>query len=90
MSSFKIVKGLSPMRCPQCAGFQLTQVDWVPVHYRVVGIDPDGAIIVSVLRDEVVMDWEGFDRERQELVCKRCGHRWPVPAEQDIRPRESD
>lgn len=90
MTRLRSVKGLSPMPCPRCKGYKLKQVDWVPVAYPIVGMDQDGAIVVGNAVGDATVEWEEFDRDRQEVWCFVCGHRYKLDDAQDVRVRGDD
>ncbi len=83
--------GLRDLMCRACGSTErVVQVDWVPVQYPVVGVRVGGTLVVDNTSFAVEIDWENFDPQRQELLCKHCGHRWRVPDHVGIEVTEED
>ena len=66
---------VEPMRCPECEGSRILQIDLVECAHRVTGVrKPWGIVVVDMAHGRV-------DRRavRSELFrCRECGHEWPV------------
>lgn len=71
---------LAPATCPACGGDDILHTESVPVDRRVLGVAPDGTLVIAGLAQP---DYEsGFD---EEMGCQECGHHWPVPEKAEYR-----
>ena len=78
LASVTPIRGwVQPMRCPQCGGQDLVQVDLVECVYPVIGVRrPRGLVLIDIEASSVNATAIGAQFYR----CDACDHEWPLDA----------